>query len=169
MGMLRNTLRGRLWEQTREKSMMEGKLAMTRRSTTIVRFLRISVCVILGMSAAAACRGQGAKVTQVAGVDNTRLGAYRALAQLTFQAFQRGDDANAAELARILERTWDQGEWHNTSDGSVCKPNRALCQPIDRALDVFIKPVINYTEKKPDPTTVQAAYTDFLNQIKKAE
>jgi hypothetical protein len=29
------------------------------------------------------------------------------LAQLSFQAFQRGDNATAATLARVLERTWD--------------------------------------------------------------
>ena len=38
------------------------------------------------------------------------MGAYRALAQLYFQAFQKGDILAAAELARNLERTWDGAE-----------------------------------------------------------
>jgi hypothetical protein len=48
---------------------------------------------------------QGTKATQTAGVDNSRMGAYRALAQLAYQAFQKGDNATASELARVLERT----------------------------------------------------------------
>jgi hypothetical protein len=55
----------------------------------------------------ALCLAEQQAVTQTAGVDNSRLGAYRALAQLSFQAFQKGDREIAAELARILERTLD--------------------------------------------------------------
>jgi hypothetical protein len=97
------------------------------------------------------------------------MGAYRALAQLSFQAFQKGDNSTAAELARILERTWDQGEWKNSSDNSYCKTNRALCQPIDHALDVFIGPITNYSQKALDPVIVQAAYDDFLGKLKQAD
>ena len=65
----------------------------------------VCVCLLLEGAAITTCVAQDKKVTQTAGVDNTRMGAYRALARLTFQAFQRGDNATAAELARILERT----------------------------------------------------------------
>ena len=65
-------------------------------------------------------------VTQTAGVDNTRMGAYRALAQLTMEPFRNGDAAKAAELARILERTWDQGDWLNTCENSYCKSNHSV-------------------------------------------
>jgi hypothetical protein len=97
------------------------------------------------------------------------MGAYRALAQLSYQAFQKGDNATAAELARVLERTWDQGEWHNTSENSFCKANRAVCQPIDQTMDVFIDPIMNYSKKTPDPAQVQAAYNDFLEKLGKAD
>src|SRR5882762_4344216 len=96
------------------------------------RNLRILLTVVLSVVAVTTCVAQERKITQTAGVDNTRMGAYRALAQLSFQAFQKGDNTTAAELARVLERTWDQGEWHNTSDGAYCKVNRAVCQPIDQ-------------------------------------
>jgi hypothetical protein len=129
----------------------------------------MGVCLVLSASALMPCRGQEKTVTQTAGVDNTRMGAYRALAQLTAQAFQKGDNASAAELARILERTWDQGEWKNSSDGSFCKANRTLCQPIDHALDVFIGPITDYAQKAPDPAAVRAAYGDFLDKLKQAD
>jgi hypothetical protein len=109
------------------------------------------------------------RVTQSLGVDNTRMGAYRALAQLSFQAFRRGDNATAAELALVLERTWDQGEWKNSSVGSFCSANRTVCQPIDHAMDVFIGPIMNYSQKAPDPAVVQAAYSDFLDKLKQAD
>jgi len=47
---------------------------------------------------------QEKRPSQTAGVDNTKMGTYRALAELTFQAFEKGDNATAAKLARILER-----------------------------------------------------------------
>lgn len=119
--------------------------------------------------AIAPCFARETKITQTAGVDNTTMGAYRALAQLSFAAFQRADNATAAELARILERTWDQGEWKNSSDGSYCKANRSVCQAVDHALDKFIGPLINYAMKVPDPADVKAAYNDFLDKLKLAD
>ena len=127
------------------------------------------MCLVLCAHSVLSCAGQEKKVDQTAGVDNTRMGAYRALAQLSFRAFQNGDKATAAELARILERTWDQGEWKNSSDNSFCKANRTVCQPIDHAMDVFIGPIMNYSRKVPDPTAVQAAYDDFLEKLKRAD
>lgn len=142
--------------------MMKRERALTERA------LRVCACFVLSASAAVSCLAQE-KVTQFAGVDNTRMGAYRALAQLSFQAFQKGDNATAAELARILERTWDQGEWKNSSDNSYCKSNRTVCQPIDHALDIFIGPIMNYPSKVVDPAAVRAAFNDFLDKLKQAD
>jgi hypothetical protein len=142
---------------------------MRKKQTVVKRVLSVCVWFVLGAYAVMSCPGQEGKVTQTAGVDNTRMGAYRALAQLSFQAFRKGDNSTAAELARILERTWDQGEWKNSSDNSYCKTNRAVCQPIDHALDAFIGPITNYSQKAPDPVIVQAAYDDFLGKLKQAD
>ena len=143
---------------------------MKRKKRAVVkRILAICAYFVFGTSTVLSCSGQEKKVTQSAGVDNTRMGAYRALAQLSFQALQKGDNATAAELARILERTWDQGEWKNSSDGSYCKTNRAICQPIDHALDVFIGPIMNFATHTSDPSTVQTAYQDFLDKLKQAD
>src|SRR5882762_1280994 len=79
------------------------------------------------------CLSQEAPPSQVAGVDNTKMGAYRALAQLSFQAFEKGDATTAAELARVLERTWDKGEEQGGAE-SVAKLNPALFKQIDDAM-----------------------------------
>jgi hypothetical protein len=134
-----------------------------------LRSFLLCACSLLSIALVSSCVAQNKKVTQTAGVDNTRMGAYRALARLSFQAFQKGDNATAAELARVLERAWDQGEWHNSSEGSFCKANRAVCQPIDEAMDVFIKPMLNYSKKPPIPAVVQAAFNDFLEKLTKAD
>jgi len=133
------------------------------------RMMRIVFPIVFATVIAASTFAQEKKVTQTAGVDNTRMGAYRALAQLALQAFQKGDNATAAELARVLERTWDQGEWHNTSENSYCKANRAVCQPIDQTMDVYINPIMNYSKKTPDLAQVQAAYNDFLEKLRQAD
>jgi hypothetical protein len=131
--------------------------------------LTIGLYLIVAAGVGGSCAGQDNKVTQRDGVDNTRMGAYRALAQLSFRAFQKGDNATAAELARVLERTWDQGEWHNISDDSFCKANRSVCQPIDSAMDVFIGAIINYSTNSANASAVQTAYDNFLEKLKTAD
>jgi len=51
---------------------------------------------------------QERRFPQTAGVDDSKMGPYRALAQLSYAASQKGDNALAAKLARILERNWDK-------------------------------------------------------------
>jgi hypothetical protein len=113
------------------------------------------------------CTAQVRKITQSAGVDNTTMGAYRALAQLSFQAFQKRDYAMAAELAKILDRTWGQGQWHN--EGSVCKTNHDACAAIDHAMDLFIGPIVDYIHETPDPAAVKTAYDDYLGKLTQAD
>ena len=123
----------------------------------------IGLCMMLTGIFRLPCLAQDKAPTQTAGVDNTKMGAYRALAQLSFQAFQKGDDATAAELARILERTWDKGE------GDLSKSNPEVCKQIDGSMDGFIQPVLHYTAKAPDPAAVQAAYNTHLEKLKLAD
>jgi hypothetical protein len=124
----------------------------------------VTASLVLAATVAMPCFAENTKVTQTAGVDNTKMGAYRALAQLSFQAFQKGDNATAAELARILERTWDAAE-EGGGERSLVKTNRNLFEEIDQAMDVFIKPVMHYATKAPDPAGVQAAYHEFLDKL----
>jgi hypothetical protein len=119
-------------------------------------------------TASAPSIGAEEKATQIAGVDNARMGAYQALAQLSFQAFQKGDMATAAELARILERTWDAAEEHG-GPNSLGAKNKDLFEKIDEAMDVYIKPIIHYSTKAPDPAAVKAAYADFLTKLKQGD
>ena len=133
--------------------------------------VRAGLCAVLAgvlVSAGAAQDSSGKKITQTAGVDNTAMGAYRALAELSFQAFKKGDMATAAELARILERTWDGGEEGN-GDHALEKANKDLFEQIDNAMDVYIKPIIHYPTKAPDPAAVEAAYKDYLDKLKQAD
>jgi hypothetical protein len=120
------------------------------------------------MAIEAPCVAQQKKVTQTAGVDDTRMGPYRALAQLSFQAFQKGDITAAAELARILERTWDAAE-EGGGDRSLIKTNKDLFEQIDKAMDVYIKPIMRYASKAPEPAAAQAAYNDFLPNLKQGD
>jgi hypothetical protein len=108
-------------------------------------------------------RAQDKRPSQVAGVDNSKMGAYRALAELSFAAFQKKDNATAAKLARILERTWDEGE-EGGGKTSLTMTNAELFEQIDSAMDAFIKPLIGYEKSAPDPATIESAYTAFLEK-----
>ena len=123
----------------------------------------VSACFAIAISVALSCGAQDKNPNQTAGVEDSKMGAYRALAQLSFQALQKGDNATAATLARILERTWDKGE------ADFEKNNPDLRDKIDRAMDTFIRPIMAYASKRPDPIQVQAAYNDYLDKLKQGD
>jgi hypothetical protein len=135
---------------------------------TFGSLLSVAVCLVLLGAFCSPSMAQDKKVTQTAGVDNTSMGAYRALAQLSYQAFKNGDNATAAELARVLERTWDGAEGGG-GDHSLGKTNKDAFDRIDKAMDVFIKPIIRYQAKAPDPAAVEGAYHDYLDKLKQGE
>lgn len=134
----------------------------------ITKWVLVVVVSALSVASAVCARPQEKRPSQTAGVDNTKMGAYRALAELSFQAFQKGDSAAAAKLARILERTWDKGE-EGGGERSLAKINNDLFEQIDSAMDAFIKPLIAYEKSVPDPAKVEAAYTSFLEKLKQAD
>jgi hypothetical protein len=113
-------------------------------------------------------RAQEKRFPQTAGVDDSKMGPYRALAQLTFAASQKGDTALAAKLGRILERTWDKSEDYG-GETALSKTNRTLFDEIDKAMDHFISPLIAHPKESPDAAAVKAAYNLYLEKLKQAD
>ena len=143
---------------------------MTGRSTGIsVRnalsyFFPVLVLALLCTSSAAA----QSKAPQSAGVDNTKMGPYRALATLAFNASQKGDNATAATLAKILERTWDKSEDYG-GDTALSKTNKKLFDEIDKAMDQFVSLLVEHPTAAPDAARLRAAYTNYLEKLKQAD
>jgi len=108
------------------------------------------------------------KPSRVAGVDNTPMGPYRALAELSLEAFDNGDLPRAAKLSRVLERLWDAAEEHG-GEWSLAKRDSARFEDIDKAMDAFINPVLRHATKVPDAAAVHAAYSDFLRQLMRGD
>lgn len=111
---------------------------------------------------------QEKKVPQSAGVDNTKMGPYRALAQHAYSEFAKGDLANAAQLGRVLERVWDKGEDYG-GDTALKRTHPDLFDQIDKAMDDFITPLTDYKNKTPDAARVKAAYQNYLEKLKLAD
>jgi hypothetical protein len=111
---------------------------------------------------------QEKRAPQTAGVDKTKMGPYRALAQLAYAASQKGDHANAATLAVILERTWDKAEDYG-GDTALSKTNHALFDQIDKAMDQFISLLVDHAPSAPDAAKVRSAYTQYLEKLKQAD
>lgn len=143
---------------------------MTGRSTGIsVRnvfwyFLPLLVLVLLSPNSIAA----QTKAPQTAGVDNTKMGPYRALATLAFNASQKGDNSTAATLAKILERTWDKSEDYG-GDTALSKTNKKLFDEVDKAMDQFVNLLVERPTSSPDPARLRAAYTNYLEKLKVAD
>ena len=111
---------------------------------------------------------QEKKNSQTLGVDNTKMGPYRALAQLAYAASQKGENAQAATLAKVLERTWDKAEDYG-GDMALSKTNRALFDEIDKAMDQFISLLTDHPSAAPDPGKLKTAYLNYLDKLKSAD
>lgn len=127
-----------------------------------VSALFVFVALVSGAAA------QERKAPQTAGVENNKMGPYRALAQLAFTASQKGDNATAAMLAKILERTWDKAEDYG-GDTALSKTNHALFEEIDKAMDQFGNMLIEHVSSAPDQARLKAAYTTYLEKLKLAD
>src|SRR5215469_18323646 len=121
--------------------------------------------VILTLANACAAQTKG---SQTAGVDNTKMGPYRALAQLAFNASQKGDNATAATLAKILERTWDKSEDYG-GDTALAKTNKQLFDEIDKAMDQFVNLLVAHQTSAPDSAKLKAVYNAYLEKLKRAD
>jgi hypothetical protein len=106
--------------------------------------------------------------SQGSGVDNTKMGPYRALAHLAYAAHQKGDDATAAQLARILERVWDKAEDYG-GDTALSKTSPDVFKQVDKAMDDFITPLENYGKAPLDAAKLKAAYNAYLEKLKLAD
>lgn len=137
----------------------------TKTNGPIYSLLAAIVLVLVALTSAWA---QEKKVPQSAGVDNTKMGAYRALAQHAYAEFQKGDTATAAQLGRVLERVWDKGEDYG-GDMALKKTHPDLFEQIDKAMDDFITPLADYKTKAPDPARVKAACNTYLEKLKLAD
>ena len=142
---------------------------MTDPSHRRTRLLFATVLAfLLAFVAAASALAQEKKIAQTNGVDNSKMGAYRALAQHMYADFQKGDLAAAAELGTILERLWDKAEEYG-GDTALSKTNRKLFDEIDKAMDQFITPITEAKGKPPDPAKVKAAFNAYLEKLKLAD
>ena len=131
-------------------------------------FLAIFSALAFSAAACSLVSAQEKKVPQSSGVDNTKMGPYRALAQHAFTEFQRGDLATAAQLARVLERVWDKAEDYG-GDTALHKTHPDLFEEIDKAMDEFVNPLMEYRNKPPDAARVKAAFNSYLEKLKLAD
>ena len=129
-------------------------------------FVFLTLMFLLG--GASPANTQEKRVGQTNGVDNTKMGAYRALAQHIYADFQKGDVAAAAEMGRVLERVWDKAEDYG-GDSALSKTNRQLFEEIDKAMDQFLTPLWEAKGKTPDTAKVKAAYNAYLEKLKLAD
>ena len=136
---------------------------MAGRKFVLFFFLALVLAFLFADSAVAQT-----KPAQTAGVDNTKMGPYRALANLAFTFSQKGDNATAATLAKILERTWDKSEDYG-GDTALSKTNKKLFDEIDKAMDSFVTMLTDHPASAPDAARLRAAYTSYLDKLKEAD
>jgi hypothetical protein len=128
----------------------------------------ILVACVAALAAARPLPAQEKRVGRENGVDKTKMGAYRALAQHIYEDFQKGDIAAAAQMGRVLERLWDKAEEYG-GDTALARTNRKLFDEIDKAMDQYLTPLWEAKSKPPDPAKVKAAFNTYLEKLKQAD
>jgi hypothetical protein len=136
-----------------------------RRTRPLLMMLFV---LVVALVAAGSTLAQEKRVGQQNGVDNSKMGAYRAIAQHIYSDFQKGDLAGAAEMARVLERLWDKAEDYG-GDAALSKTNRQLFDEIDKAMDQFLTLIWDAKAKPPDSAKLKAAYNTYLEKLKLAD
>lgn len=145
---------------------------MTRLRFRSSTFFLVLLIGLLAYSASVrsieAQEAKQAQQPQTAGVDNTKMGPYRALARLAYTAAQKGDGATATQLAKILERVWDKAEDYG-GDTALSKTNPALFKQADKAMDDFIAAVQAGGKTPADAAKLKAAYGNYLEKLQEAD
>jgi len=125
-------------------------------------WIRIAMFVALtegGIVALSAQEPKPAVDQSKAAAADDNMTAYRKLATDTLKAFNDHDMPTARKNARELEMAWDTGE------KALKKKSPNVWAQIDKAMDVFIKPM---QDKSSDPAKVQMAYDDFIAKLQLA-
>jgi len=123
----------------------------------LIRIAMLGMLIACGTIASAAQEPKAA-ASAAAAVDN--MAPYRTLAADTLTAFEAHDMTTAKKKARELEVAWD------TREKALEKKSPDVWGQIDKAMDVFIKPVMQ--DKSPDPAKVQIAYDTFVAKLQLA-
>jgi hypothetical protein len=158
-----------IWEACANERFLSGGEAMRYASIKIgISSLALVAILFMTIAVVISAPTQEKKGAQQNGVDNSKMGPYRALAQHIYVDFQKGDLAGAAEMARVLERLWDKAEDYG-GDTALSKTNRKLFDDIDKAMDQFITHLTEAKGKAPDPVKFKAAYNAYLDKLKQAD
>lgn len=142
----------------RLSSGIEGIMKAGIRIATLVALAECGTIALPAQVAKPAVDQSGLVAGAPAADDN--MTPYRKLATETLQAFTSHDMPAAKKKARELEVAWD------TREKALQKKSPDLWGQIDKAMDVFIKPVMQ--DKSPDAAKIQSAYDTFLAKLQLA-
>jgi hypothetical protein len=132
-----------------------------KASITIAMLVTLTVCGTMASSAQEPKRVMDqSKSAAGAATADDNMTPYRNLAADTLTAFKAHDMPTAKKKARELEVAWDGRE------KALQKKSPDLWGQIDRAMDAFIKPVMQ--GKSPDPARVEAAYDTYIAKLQLA-
>jgi hypothetical protein len=132
-----------------------------KASITMAMLMTLALCGTTAIAAQESAPSVNQSKPAARAVTADTMTPYRQLAGETLTAFQAGDMSTARKKARELEVTWDSRE------KALQKKSPDLWGQIDRAMDAFIKPIMQ--GKSVDPARVQTAYDTYIGKLQMAE
>ena len=131
-----------------------------KTSIRIAMLVTLTVCGTISPSAQEPKPAVDQSTPAAGAAADDNMTPYRKLAADTLTAFKAADMPTAKKRARELEVAWD------TREKALQKRSPDLWGQIDKAMDAFIKPVMQ--GKSPDPAKVQTAYETFIAKLQLA-
>lgn len=98
--------------------------------------------------------------------DQGKMGTYRSLAQLAYEACVENHATRAVVLARILEKVWDRSEI------GLRKSSPEVWSRIDKSMDAFIKPILSQGAQEggsPNSPMLTKVYQQYLRDLDAAD
>jgi hypothetical protein len=137
---------------------------MTRRvSALLIKGMFCSLAVSIAI-AAPFCSAQAPdrQTLETCSTPNSaRITTYKFIALGTYLHFNKGASAKAAKEAEALETVFDNSDYCLFRRGV----SKEEVEKIDGLMDAFIKPIMGYASKVPDPAAVATAYRNFVAQV----
>jgi hypothetical protein len=159
LGGSRTTLDARYGQRQVAVSSRTGGTMKTSIKLALLMTFTVCGTIVIAAQESTPVTNQAKPAVGAVAADNMAL--YRQLAAETLTAFQAHDMSTAHKKARELEVTWDSRE------KALQKKSPDLWGQIDKAMDAFIKPVMQ--GKSPDPARVQTAYDTYIAKLQLAE
>jgi hypothetical protein len=134
----------------------------TRHVSSVKAIIILSICCLFSVRPCTPQTNPAGLGTQTETVSTEVMGQYQEITQRVMVAHQRGNSEEAVKMALSLEGLWDR------SEGEMQSGHPETWKSIDHAMDVFIKPIVDYSRETPNDAELDTAFQAYVGALDRA-